>query len=43
MTDPSANALRVILGDSLQGGALRVVLILGAISAVGAAIAWLVI
>lgn len=42
-TDPSANMMRTLLGDTLQGGALRAILILGAISFVGAAITWLIL
>lgn len=38
----SDSMLRTVLGPTLQGGAARAVIILGAFSAFGAIIAWLV-
>lgn len=42
-TDPSANTIRTLLGDTLQGGALRAILILGGVSAVAALVTWLIL
>lgn len=42
MANTSDTILRAVLGDTLQTGALRAILILGAFSAVGAVVAWLV-
>jgi len=42
MSDSSDSMLRRVLGPTLQGGAARAVIILGAFSAVGALLAWLV-
>ncbi len=41
MAHPSDNALRKVLGPTLQVGALRAVLILAAFAFLGACIAWL--
>lgn len=40
--EASDGLLRSLLGNSLQGGAARAVILLGAFSALGAVIAWLV-
>ena len=40
--EASDGLLRSLLGNSLQGGAARAVILLGAFSALGAIIAWLV-
>lgn len=40
--ESSDGLLRSVLGNSLQGGAARAVILLGAFSALGAIIAWLV-
>ena len=40
--NPSDNAFRAVLGDTLQGGAMRAILILAGFSFVGAVVAWLV-
>jgi len=42
MSDSSDSMLRRVLGPTLQGGAARAVIILGAFSAVGALLAWLI-
>jgi len=42
MPKSSDSLLRTVLGPTLQGGAARAVLLLGAFSAFGALIAWLV-
>lgn len=42
MPKSSDSLLRIVLGPTLQGGAARAVLLLGAFSALGALIAWLV-
>ena len=40
--ESSDGLLRSVLGNNLQGGAARAVILLGAFSALGALIAWLV-
>lgn len=40
--EASDGLLRSLLGNTLQGGAARAVILLGAFSALGAVIAWLV-
>lgn len=40
--EASDGLLRSVLGNSLQGGAARAVILLGVFSALGAIIAWLV-
>ncbi len=40
--NPSDNVLRTVLGPTLQGGALRAILILAGFSFLGAVVAWLV-
>ncbi len=40
--ESSDGILRSVLGTTLQGGAARAVILLGAFSALGALIAWLV-
>ena len=40
--ESSDGLLRSVLGNSLQGGAVRAVILLAAFSALGALIAWLV-
>jgi len=42
MPDSSDTILRRVLGPTLQGGAARAVIILGAFAALGAVVAWLV-
>lgn len=42
-SNPTDNALRRVLGPTLQEGALRAILILAGISAVGALVSWLVL
>lgn len=43
MANTSDTILKAVLGSTLQGGALRMVLLLGAFAALGAAVAWLVL
>lgn len=40
--EASDGLLRSLLGNTLQGGAARAVILLGAFSALGAVIAWLI-
>ena len=42
MPNPSDTLLRTVLGETLQGGAVRAVMLLAAFSALGAIVAWLV-
>ena len=42
MPNPSDKAFRAVLGQTLQTGALRAILLLGAFSFIGACLAWLV-
>ncbi len=42
MTKPNSDPFRAILGQNLQTGALRAIIILGAFAFVGATLAWLV-
>lgn len=42
MSNPSDKAFRAVLGQTLQTGALRAVLFLGAFAFIGACCAWLV-
>lgn len=42
MSKPNNDPFRAVLGQNLQTGALRAVIILGAFAFVGASVAWLV-
>lgn len=42
-SNPTDDALRRVLGPTLQEGALRAILILAALSAVGALVSWLIL
>lgn len=43
MANTSDTILKTVLGSTLQGGALRMVLLLGVFAVLGAAVAWLVL
>lgn len=43
MANTSDTILKAVLGNTLQGGALRMILLLGAFAVLGAAVAWLVL
>ena len=42
-SNPTDNALRRVLGPTLQEGAMRAILILAGFSAVGALVSWLIL